>query len=69
MDKLIVLLVVLLVVLLKINQYLKNKNTHKTAEELALDKKRKKNQEFWDGMDIYENHLFSDVPGNRYNVN
>ena len=69
MDKLIVLLVVLLFVLLKINQYLKNKNTHKTAEELEQDKKRNKSEQFWNDMNMYENHLFSDVPGNRYNDN
>ena len=42
----------------------------RTAEELELDKKRKKSEQFWDDsdeMDIYENHLFSDISGNRYN--
>ena len=37
----------------------------KTAEELELDKKRKKNEQYW-VMDIHSDPSFSNVPGNEY---
>ena len=65
MSGLVGYLTILLIVLLKLNKHLKSKNIPRTAEELELDKKRKKNEQYW-VMDIHSDPSFSNVPGNEY---
>ena len=65
MNELVGFLTILLFCLLKLNKHLKNKNIPRTAEELELDKKRKKSEQYW-VMDIHGDSSFSNVPGNEY---